>query len=51
MFEQSADGVSEGLTKNYLRIYVNREKPLDSELHSVKITGRENGRLTGTLAD
>ena len=51
MFEQSADGVSEGLTKNYLRIYVNSEKPLDSELHPVKITGRENGRLTGTLAD
>ena len=51
LFEQSADGVSEGLTKNYLRIYVNSEKPLDSELHSVKITGRENGRLTGTLAD
>lgn len=51
LFEQSADGVSEGLTKNYLRIYVNSKRPLDSELHAVKITGRENGRLTGVLAD
>lgn len=51
LFEQSADGFSEGLTKNYLRIFVKSENPLDSELHAVKIIGRENGRLIGVLAD
>jgi len=45
LFEQSDGKLSEGLSGNYLRIYVPGGDELTGKIYSVKIKGRENGSL------
>ncbi|MGN1098559.1 MAG: tRNA (N(6)-L-threonylcarbamoyladenosine(37)-C(2))-methylthiotransferase MtaB, partial [Clostridia bacterium] len=49
LFEQTKDGVSEGLSKNYLRVYVPSEKDLTDKILDVKLTEYKDGKLCGTL--
>ena len=49
LFEQTVDGFSEGLTGNYLRIFVKSDEPLDGSIRSVVITKREDDKLFGEL--
>ncbi len=49
LFEKSENGFSEGLAKNYLRVYVKSEKPLDSLILDTEITKIENGKIYGEI--
>ncbi len=48
LFEQSENGISEGLAGNYLRVYVNEDN-LDGQIKKVQITCRKKGKLFGEL--
>lgn len=49
LFEQSENGFCEGLTENYLRVYVKSAVPLDATLHDCLITKWEKGKLFAEL--
>ncbi len=50
LFEQTHGGTSEGLTGNYLRVYVETPVPLDGQILPVRITKRdEDGHLAGVI--
>lgn len=48
LFEQSDGEFAEGLTGNYLRVYVCGGEELCGEIKEVTITGRKEGKLIGT---
>ena len=49
LFEQSDGEFAEGLTGNYLRVYVCGGEELCGEIKEVTITGRKEGKLIGTI--
>ncbi len=49
LFEQTDENYSEGLTKNYLRVYTKADSALCGTVCKVKITEKKSGRLFGTL--
>ncbi|MCD8049287.1 MAG: tRNA (N(6)-L-threonylcarbamoyladenosine(37)-C(2))-methylthiotransferase MtaB [Clostridia bacterium] len=51
LFEKKKDGQNEGLTKNYLRVFVNCEGDLEGETREVRIIGYEDGKLTGEICE
>jgi threonylcarbamoyladenosine tRNA methylthiotransferase MtaB len=48
LFEQTRNGIADGLAENYLRIYVNGDN-FDGEIKTVKITERKDGKLFGEI--
>ncbi len=50
LFEKTHNGISEGLAKNYLRVYA-ATPDLDGQIKAVEITHRKNGRIFGKIAD
>ena len=50
LFEQTRNGISDGLAGNYLRIYT-KGNNLDGEIRNVKITERKDGKLFGEITD
>lgn len=51
LFEQCENGICEGLTGNYLRVFVRGDRSLVGEICSVKITERKDGKLWGELIE
>lgn len=49
LFETTENGFSEGLTGNYLRVYVKEDKALDGKICPVRIEEVRDGRILGTL--
>lgn len=49
LFEQCVDGICEGLTGNYLRVFVKSDKNLSGEICKVKIKERKGKRLWGEI--
>lgn len=49
LFEQVKNGFSEGLTKNYLRVFVEGNEALSGLCKDVRITKYENSRLYGEV--
>ena len=49
LFEQTQNGISEGLAKNYQRVYVYTKTPLDGKIADVKIGKTEGGKLFADL--
>lgn len=45
LFEQTDENYSEGLTKNYLRVYTKRDSTLCGTVCKVKITEKKSGKL------
>lgn len=45
LFEQTDENYTEGLTKNYLRVYIKRDSALNGTVCKVKITEKKSGRL------
>ena len=45
LFEQTDENYTEGLTKNYLRVYIKRDSALNGSVCKVKITEKKSGRL------
>ncbi len=50
LFEQLKDGCCEGLSKNYVRVYVPSERDMTGEIRRVEIREYRDGRLYGELA-
>lgn len=50
LFEQLRDGCCEGLSKNYVRVYVPSERDMTGEIRRVEIREYRDGRLYGELA-
>ena len=48
LFEQTRNGISDGLAGNYLRIYTKGDS-LDGEIRTVRITERKDGKLFGEI--
>ena len=48
LFEQTRNGIADGLAGNYLRIYINGDN-LDGEIKTVRITERKDGKLFGEI--
>lgn len=51
LFEQTADGVSEGLSKNYMRVYVESAEDLTDQIRSVEIVAVADGKIMGKIVD
>ena len=51
LFEQEKDGLFEGLTGNYLRVFVSSKEKLEGKIKRVKIKKRENGKLIASLLE
>lgn len=49
LFEQRKNGLNEGLTKNYLRVFAEEDKDLAGQTRDVLITGYEDKCLKGKL--
>lgn len=49
LFEQTAGGVAEGLSRSYIRVHVPSEAELTGEILPVKITGFRDGKAWGEL--
>ncbi len=49
LFEQCDGEYAEGLSKNYLRIYVKGTEEMTGKIRKVKITERKDGRLIGEI--
>ncbi len=49
LFEQQKEGLWEGLSKNYLRVFVSSEAPLEGVIADVRLTKLENGRIYGEI--
>lgn len=49
LFEQTKNGVAEGLSKNYIRVCVPSDADLTDSIAPVKITAFESGRVWGEL--
>lgn len=48
LFEQTRNGIADGLSGNYLRVYTKGDN-LDGEIKTVKITERKDGKLFGEI--
>ncbi|MBQ8541788.1 MAG: tRNA (N(6)-L-threonylcarbamoyladenosine(37)-C(2))-methylthiotransferase MtaB [Clostridia bacterium] len=51
LFEQTKGNFTDGLTKNYLRIFVDKNEELHDKCAMVKVTHYDNNRLYGTVVD
>jgi threonylcarbamoyladenosine tRNA methylthiotransferase MtaB len=51
LFETDENGYSVGHTPSFIEVRVKSERPIHSELHSVKLDDAENGIVNGTLLD
>ncbi len=51
LFEQNREGYMEGLTGNYLRVYVQSGEELSNQIRNVKITRYADGKLFGEICD
>lgn len=49
LFEQMKDGFCEGLSKNYMRIYVPSDNDMTGEIRWVEITACRDGRIYGEM--
>ncbi len=49
LFEKKKDGFNEGLTKNYLRVFVSGDEELSGETRMVEITDYDGKRLYGKV--
>ncbi len=49
LFEQTKHSLTEGLTKNYLRVYVDGDEALHDSIAEVEILSYENGKLIGAV--
>ena len=49
LFEQTKNTLTEGLTKNYLRVFVDKDESLHDMSARVKIESYDNGRLYGRV--
>ncbi len=49
LFEQTKDGAAEGLSKNYIRVYVPSGEDLTGKILPVRITGFSDGKAWGEL--
>lgn len=51
LFEQTKNGYTDGLTTNYLRVFVDADESLHDKCKTVEITGYENNRLHGRVKE
>lgn len=51
LFEKTENGLAEGLSGNYARVYVPSEADLSGEIREVMLTERRDGRLFGRLCE
>ncbi len=51
LFEQTKNGFTEGLTKNYLRVYVEKDEELHDKCRLVEILSYDNKRLIGAVVE
>lgn len=51
LFEQMTEGFCEGLSKNYIRVYVKSEKDLTDEIKNVEITEIVQGKIIGKIIE
>ena len=49
LFEQTKDNLTEGLTKNYLRVFVDKDETLHDECRVVEILKYDNEKLIGAV--
>ena len=49
LFEQTKDGLTEGLTKNYLRVFVDGDDSLHDKCATVEILKYDSNRLYGRV--
>lgn len=51
LFEQTKNGFTEGLTKNYLRVYVEKDEELHDKCRLVEILSYDNKKLIGAVVE
>jgi threonylcarbamoyladenosine tRNA methylthiotransferase MtaB len=49
LFETDTDGIYDGLTVNYIRVYVKSDKDLRDEIYDVRLTGQYKDGLFGEI--
>lgn len=49
LFEQTKNNFTEGLTKNYLRVFVDKDEALHNKCATVEILSYDNGKLIGAV--